>query len=60
MYLVNQIVEHYDEHSLKEYTVMLIIKPVEVDNIDMSDHFIDWDPGRLKLVINYITYIKSR
>ena len=35
---------------------MLIIKPVEVDDNDILDHFIDWNPGLLKLVINYTVY----
>ena len=34
-----------------ENAVMLIVKPLNVDNIDVSDHFIDWKPGLLRLAI---------
>ena len=36
---------------IKNGAVMLIIKPLEVDNINISDHFIDWKPGLLRLAI---------
>ena len=31
--------------------VMLIIKPIAVDNIGISNHFIDWNPEAIKLAI---------
>ena len=37
--------------ELKEEAVMLIIKPLEIDNISISDHFIDWKPGLSRLAI---------
>ena len=30
---------------------MLIIKPITVDNIDMSHHFLDWNSEASKLAI---------
>ena len=51
--LVSQIVEKYTKNNklMKLNTVMLIIKPLSVDNIDISNHFIDWNPGLTRLVI---------
>ena len=59
---MNQIVRNYSEAAKKilnagkeilivKGAVMLIIKPIEVDNINISDHFIDWKPGLLRLAI---------
>ena len=33
---------------------MLIIKPIEMDKVEISDYFIDWNPGVLRLVIKNI------
>ena len=49
---MNQIVKHYTkEKSFIQNAVMLIIKPVKVDNIEIQDYFIDWNPGLLRLAI---------
>ena len=52
-YLVNHIVEMYSRSNqfFIQYAVMLIIKPIAVDNVDISHHFIDWNPEALKLAI---------
>ena len=38
------------EGKLEEKAVMLIIKPLKVVK-NISDHFIDWKPGLLRLAI---------
>ena len=60
---MNQIVRNYSEtekenlNARKEilivkHAVILIIKLLEMDNIkNISDHFIDWTPGLLRLAI---------
>ena len=39
------------EDKLEKGAVMLIIKPLKVGKIDISDHFIDWKPGLSRLAI---------
>ena len=40
------------ENLFEEKAVMLIIKPIKVNNIkNISDHFIDWKPGLSRLAI---------
>ena len=50
IYLVNQIVEMQSDHFIQD-AVMLIIKPITVDNVDISHHFIEWNPEASRLVI---------
>ena len=40
-----------EKGKILENGVMLIIKPLKMDNINISDHFIDWNPGLLRLAI---------
>ena len=49
----NSIVEGgaKNENFIVEGAVMLIIKPIKLNDINMSDHFIDWKPGLLRLAI---------
>ena len=56
---MNQIVKHYtDEKLFIPNAVMLIIKPVKVNNINIEDYFIDWNPGLLRLAIVIEVYQK--
>ena len=54
------------EDKLEKGAVMLIIKPLKVDKIDISDHFIDWKPGLSRLAIKrhqimfYHSYVIKR
>ena len=74
MFLVNEIVRDYSETENENLfpekvliikgAVMLIIMPLEMENINISDHFIHWKPGLLRLAIErhqvtfYTTIIK--
>ena len=51
-YLVNQIVEMHSRshHFFVQGAVMLIIKPIAVETVDISHHFNDWKPESSKLV----------
>ena len=51
-YLVNQIVEMHSRssHFFIQGAVMLIIKPIAVENVDISGYFNDWKPESSKLV----------
>lgn len=50
---MNQIVAK-TQKFLWPNAVMLIIKPIMVDEDDISDNFIDWNPGVSRLVIKII------
>ena len=50
---MNQIVAETQKH-LKPNAMMLIIKPIKVDKDDISDCFINWNPGVSGSVIKYI------
>ena len=39
------------KHSFIQGAVMLIIKPIAVDNVDISGDFNDWKPEAIPLVI---------
>ena len=49
---MNQIVEMHSRlhHFFIQGAVMLIIKTIAVENVDISDHFNDWKPESSKLV----------
>ena len=42
---------HSNNHFFIEDAVMLVIKPIAVENVDVSHHFLDWNPEALKLAI---------
>ena len=39
------------EHFFIQGAVMLIIKPIAVENVDISNHFNDWKPESSKFVL---------
>ena len=49
---MNQIVEMHSRssHFFIQGAVMLIIKPIAVENVDISGYFNDWKPESSKLV----------
>ena len=55
---MNQIVEMHSRshHFFIQGAVMLIIKPIAVENVDISGHFNDWKPESSKLV--FIKFIQ--
>ena len=57
-YLVNQIVEMHSrsDRFFIQGAVMLIVKPIAVENVDISGHFDDWKPESSKLVL-YTEYV---
>ena len=44
IYLANRIIQQLDHKSLNKDAVMLSIKPISMDKINMSEQFYEWKP----------------
>lgn len=61
--LVNQIVEMHSRSNnfFIQDAVMLVIKPIAVENVDISDAFkYDWKPESSKLVFDKSSHVDSQ